>query len=116
MQIYINRNGQQLGPFDENAVLQMLNGGQLSPNDLGIRHGESQWQPLGKLFPEINRMPGIAANPPNVQNNLQTPMPPKKSAASKGCIFSLLGFGVLLFIAVAGLFGYFLINKKKIIF
>jgi hypothetical protein len=113
VQIYINRNGQQLGPFDENAVLQMLNGGQLSPNDLGIRHGESQWQPLGKLFPEINRMPGIAANPPNVQNNLQTPVPPKKSAASKGCIFSLLGFGVLLFIAVAGLFGYFLINKKK---
>ena len=113
MQIHINRNGQQLGAFDENAVLQMLQSGQLSPNDLGIRQGEQQWQPLGKLFPAINQTPNFAANPQYSQNNVQTPMPMQKSGASKGCLFSLLGVGILFILAIAGIFGYLLINKRN---
>ena len=63
MQIYISRNNQQSGPFEEAKVLEMLGSGQLSANDMAIRHGEQQWQPLAGIFP------GIAAstNPPMTQ-------------------------------------------------
>ena len=40
MQIYINRNGQQLGAFEESKVIEMLRNGQLSPNDFCIKPGE----------------------------------------------------------------------------
>ena len=43
MPIYINKNGRQLGPFEVAQVLDMFRNGQLSPNDKGIRTGESLW-------------------------------------------------------------------------
>jgi hypothetical protein len=51
MQMFINKNGQQLGPFDEAKVAEMLQSGQLSPNDFGIKQGESSWSKLENLFP-----------------------------------------------------------------
>ena len=62
MQIYVSRNNQQSGPFEEAKVLEMLGNGQLSTNDLAIRQGEEQWQPLGGIFPGI-----AASNPPMTQ-------------------------------------------------
>lgn len=53
MQMYVNKNNQQLGPFEEAKVLEMLTNGQLSPNDMGIRNGESEWQSLNNLFPSV---------------------------------------------------------------
>jgi hypothetical protein len=50
MQLYIFRNNQQLGPFEENVVLDQLRNGQLSPDDLGIREGDSNWLRLGDIF------------------------------------------------------------------
>lgn len=50
MSIYIIKNNQQSGPFEENFVLSWLNNGQLLPNDLAIRHGGNQWQTLGTMF------------------------------------------------------------------
>ena len=50
MQIYVSRNNQQLGPFEEAKVLEMLGSGGLAANDLAIRQGEQQWQPLARLF------------------------------------------------------------------
>ena len=52
MKFFVFRNGQQLGPFDETAVKSSLRSGQFSAEDLGIREGDSQWQPLSVLFPE----------------------------------------------------------------
>ena len=43
MSIYISKNNQQTGPFDESRVLEMLASGQLSPNDFAIRQGATQW-------------------------------------------------------------------------
>jgi hypothetical protein len=62
MQIYINKNGQQLGPFEESAVLQMFNSGQLSQNDLGIKHGGNQWSSLKDMFPNVVQV--ATPNPP----------------------------------------------------
>lgn len=51
MSVYINTNGQQSGPFDEEAVIAQLKNGQLSPDNLAIRQGETEWQKLGAMFP-----------------------------------------------------------------
>ncbi|MFN0140681.1 MAG: DUF4339 domain-containing protein [Pyrinomonadaceae bacterium] len=51
--IYIYKNNQRSGPFEENVVLDQLNAGLLSADDLAVRHGETQWQPLGAMFPNI---------------------------------------------------------------
>lgn len=39
MQIYINKNGQQLGPFEEIKVIEILGSGEVLPTHLGIRQG-----------------------------------------------------------------------------
>ncbi len=114
MQIHISRNGQQIGAFEENAVRQMLQNGQLSPNDFGIRQGEAQWQPLGRMFSNSNPIPNVAQFSPNVQSNLQAAAAPK-SGASKGCLFALLGLGAVCFIGIAGVFGYFAYYKNRTI-
>ncbi len=51
MQIYINKNGQQLGPFDETKVAEMLRNGQVLPDDFGIKAGQQNWSTLENLFP-----------------------------------------------------------------
>ena len=99
MQIYINKNGQQLGPFEENAVLQMLQNGQVSASDLGIRQGETQWRRLDNLFPNAN---SFAKNPPPPMNKQSLPPPPKKSGL-KVLLAVLAGFGLLSVFAVGGI-------------
>lgn len=113
MQIYISRNGQQIGVFEEIAVLQMLQNGQLSPNDLGIRQGEAQWQPLGKMFPNNNPISSFGQFSPNVQTSFQPPT--ANSGGSKGCLFALIGLGAVIFLGIAGLFGYLALNKKSVV-
>lgn len=50
--IYINKNNQQIGPFDRNKVWQMLNNYQLSPHDIARREGSSEWKPLMLIIDE----------------------------------------------------------------
>src|SRR5215213_10030010 len=59
MPIYINKDGQQSGPYEDHIVTEQLGNGMLSPNDLGIRHGGTAWQKLGEMFPGV----GVAAAP-----------------------------------------------------
>jgi GYF domain 2 len=98
MQIYINKNNQQLGPFDESKVFQMLQNGQLAPQDLAIRQGEKQWQPLANLFPNANSYQ--AKQPPPVN----TMPPPKKGSGLKILLGVLLGLGVLVILGAGGIF------------
>lgn len=51
MPIYINKNGQQSGPYEDHIVIDQLRNGTLSLDDLGIRHGDAGWQRLGDMFP-----------------------------------------------------------------
>ena len=66
--IYIFKNNQQSGPYEEHVVLSQLRNGTLSASDLAVRHGESSWQPLSVLFPDV-------ADP------LPPPPPPPRLAA-----------------------------------
>ncbi len=51
--IYIHKNNQQTGPYEEHVVLDQLKSGFLAPEDLGIRQGDSQWEPLRTMFPQV---------------------------------------------------------------
>lgn len=51
MSIYVNRNNEKLGPFTEDVVLQNLKTGDFAPIDLAVREGETNWKPLGAMFP-----------------------------------------------------------------
>lgn len=50
MQFYINRNQQQLGPFDEAEVRAQLANGIVSPHDLVWWEGQTGWVQLGQSF------------------------------------------------------------------
>jgi hypothetical protein len=114
MKMFINKNGQQHGPFDEAKVLEMLRSGQFSPNDFGIKDGQQSWQKLGEMFPpppQTAHIPPI--NKPNVQVNQQVTPIQQKSGSSKGLIFGLLGCGGLILLSVIGLIGYFAFTGKN---
>src|SRR5688572_26395849 len=72
MPVYINKDGQQSGPYEDNVVIDQLRSGMLSPNDMAIRHGDSSWQRLGDLFPGLADQ--ARATPP-------IPIPPAPPAA-----------------------------------
>ncbi|PYT00873.1 MAG: hypothetical protein DMF63_06120 [Acidobacteria bacterium] len=90
MPIYINKNGQQSGPYEDHIVIDQLKNGSLSPNDLGIMHGGTRWQRLGDMFRGI----GVAEAKPIASEShaASTATPPKKG----GCLkFGLIGTGLL---------------------
>ena len=53
MQIYITRNGQQLGPYSIDDVRSQLTKGALQSSDLAWHEGVTDWQPL-HLMPEFS--------------------------------------------------------------
>jgi hypothetical protein len=114
MSIYISKNNQQIGPFDESKVLEMLGSGQLSPDDFAIRQGGSQWQKLSELLPNAARGAGNPppsfgqpdSQPSAVNQPAAAPAAPKKSRKGLliGCLGILLFAGLVL--AVLGFLGY----------
>ena len=50
MTLYILRNNQPCGPFNESDVIGWLESGDCSPNDLAWREGLNEWQPLITLI------------------------------------------------------------------
>jgi hypothetical protein len=48
--IYLSKNNVQTGPIPAEQVLNMINSGQISPFDMAIRQGDTQWQPLNMYF------------------------------------------------------------------
>ncbi len=46
MQIYLQKNGQQLGPFPDAKVAEMLQAGQAAPTDPAWTEGMEKWKPL----------------------------------------------------------------------
>jgi hypothetical protein len=66
--IYIYKNNQQSGPYEEHLVLDQLRSGLLKPEDMAIRQGDSQWQPLRTMYPQFagisaERSVPLAASP-----------------------------------------------------
>lgn len=64
MPIYVTKDGQQSGPYEDHVVIDQLKNGMLSPNDLGIRQGETSWQKLGDMFPGAAGSQSVPPPPP----------------------------------------------------
>lgn len=98
MQIYVSKNNQQIGPFEESKVLEMLNNGDLSPNDLAIRQGEQEWQKLGNYFPN-------AANPAPIKTAAAAVAQATPKKSRKGLLLGCGGFLVIALL-IAGVLGF----------
>jgi hypothetical protein len=80
MNYHVGRAGQQLGVYPEETIRDMLQRGELHPDDLGWREGQGEWQPLGQLFGPSSPPPLSSAGtrgfvkahlpPPKPKNNL----------------------------------------------
>ena len=57
MEIYVNKNGQQMGPFSMEVVRSLVAGGTVAENDWAWYEGQSDWVPL-------NQIPGFSAVAP----------------------------------------------------
>lgn len=128
MSIYVYKNNQQLGPFDENIVIGNLRSGVFSPNDLGIRQGAQQWLPLIQMFPQALQQeqkrglpqeiePPIQwANPPigspQVQINQAQAQPKSGGGGIKLLIFAVLGVVLLGILGVVGLAAFFILQTS----
>jgi len=96
MNFYVGKNGQQLGPFTQDQVRSMLDGGLLGHADLAWHEGVPDWAPLGQLLglapsPSLSdsapaSQPFTAVQPASFQQAAyQTPAAPDEKAG-KGVI------------------------------
>ena len=67
MSIYISRNAQTTGPFEEAVILNRLKSGELNQRDLACRQGASGWQPLNAMFADSPEMAALAGDLQNAQ-------------------------------------------------
>ena len=87
MEIYIEKNGAQTGPFSEDQVRAMLAAGTASPSDMAWYESEPTWVPLAKL-------PGLSdVAPPRVSPVRTHLIDPQASAVGRpGFLLRLAGF------------------------
>jgi hypothetical protein len=107
MSIYVQKNDQQLGPFEESKVLEMLKTGELAAQDMAIRQGDKEWRKLGDYYPNVGAPTPTPTPPPAPAPTTPddtAPAAPKKS--KKGL---LLGCGAFILVAllVGAVLGFF---------
>ncbi|HUF02538.1 MAG TPA: DUF4339 domain-containing protein [Aridibacter sp.] len=104
MATYIHRNDQQLGPFEDQQVIDQLRSGQFSPDDMGIRQGEAEWKKLSAMFPNAvpTQAPFAAIPPPPVAEPEVAAAPVQYEAVYRGTTMQKIFFGLCLLVAVVG--------------
>jgi hypothetical protein len=83
MNIYIHKNDQQLGPFDDAQIFEGLKSGELSLDDLAWKEGQAEWVPLRFLWQNPQPFPPV---PKNISEG-------KQIAANKSGIILKLAIG-----------------------
>ncbi|GLQ92952.1 RDD family protein [Dyella acidisoli] len=66
MEVWIGRNGERHGPYQQEQVREWLRSGELRPDDLGWQEGMADWQPLATLFADDLAKVPPPFTPPNV--------------------------------------------------
>jgi len=105
MAIYIHRNGEQFGPYEEQAVIDQVRTGQLSPEDMGIRQGEKDWQKLRVMFPDATPTTPSpdAIPPPPVIAEAAPAAAVQYEAVYRGTTLQKVFFGLCLLMAIVAL-------------
>lgn len=76
MEVWIGRNGERHGPYQEEQVRDWLRSGELSPDDLAWYEGLADWRPLSILFPQDKPAPAASPyGPPPLQQQPQQLQP-----------------------------------------
>lgn len=74
---FYSKNGQQLGPINEQELAAKYGNGELSSSDLVWKEGMSDWKPLGEVnIPGVGSMPSL---PNQVPGSSMLPQPPMRS-------------------------------------
>jgi uncharacterized RDD family membrane protein YckC len=76
MQVWIGRQGERFGPYEDAEVRAWLRTGEVNPADLGWYEGMGDWQPLSQMFPE-----DAAVAPPRAVAPGIPPLPSQQAAA-----------------------------------
>ncbi len=105
MQVYINREGQQYGPFSIDQVNQALAQGSLLPSDLAWHEGAPNWVPLSNFTPTPSPAPvaahAVADQPaPTKREEKPKPHAAPKAGTKKWPLWVGIGVGVVLAIAL----------------
>jgi uncharacterized RDD family membrane protein YckC len=79
MEIWIGRDGERHGPYQEADVREWLHSGKMSGSDLGWYEGLADWQPLSVLLPDA--VAGSAATASGAAPPAFTPLPQTTTAA-----------------------------------
>ncbi|HEX4083997.1 MAG TPA: DUF4339 domain-containing protein, partial [Chthoniobacteraceae bacterium] len=61
MKVQILKDGREMGPFDEQVVIAMLDAGELSDSDLAMTDGLADWTPLGEIVVREKTFPNRLA-------------------------------------------------------
>lgn len=81
MSYHVTRNDQQLGQYEQDALVGLIRQGQFLPGDLCWTEGMSEWQTLQQVFPHefagAASPPGIPAIPPTPVSPALGGTPPK---------------------------------------
>jgi membrane protein YdbS with pleckstrin-like domain len=64
MGIFIHKNNEQLGPYEETEIKNFILEGRVSGEDLGWKEGMSDWKPLKEL---VIAPPPLGNRPPKIQ-------------------------------------------------
>ncbi|HVF47295.1 MAG TPA: DUF4339 domain-containing protein [Pyrinomonadaceae bacterium] len=106
--IYIYKNNARLGPYEEEVVLDKVRVGDLSPDDMAVRHGESEWKPLRVVLPASaagGAMPASSQPAPAAKPSLAGE-PQSRNTLIPKALFGLCFLGALLFFAISAYFLY----------
>lgn len=102
MQVFVFKDGQQLGPFDEGEVSAGLWDGKFTGEDLGIREGDSQWKPLNVLIPQTAQPAGFQPPLPSaVAVATVAPAAVEEPALYRKTLFVKVFFGLVFLGAIA---------------
>jgi hypothetical protein len=81
MEIFVLRNGEQIGPFSEETVQSQLKRGGLLPTDKAWRKGLPEWVPLGEVMNPASSAPPPAPSASGVRSGAATKAPTSKQMA-----------------------------------
>lgn len=109
MQVYINREGQQYGPFTKEQVDEALAQGSLMTSDLAWHKGATQWVPLDQLLATlsspVSETPVPVDNPDShIDKNPESPKTVHAKGDRKWHLWAGISLGIVVVFALVWFF------------